>query len=132
MMSKDQPKEEFLEFAERLVITCCARGISKARMIEKTGLKKSRLNSYQDATRFFHGREITTPDGALRKISRELNVLSIWLTEGERSVLRSDIRDAIEEFEALPQSEQLKRAQELGWWRERGRPQKPPNSGPSK
>jgi|GEM_PF-1884037 len=132
MMTKDEPKEEYIEFAERLVITCCALSMSKARLMRLTELKKSRLNSYEDATRFFQGKEITMPDGALRKISRELGVLSIWLTEGERTILRGDIREAIELFERLSSNQQLTRANELGWWQAHGRPRKPSNSKPAK
>ncbi len=115
----EQSKPEYdEEFARRFVMTCCALDMSKARLMKLTGYKRPRINHYQK------GRvPLRKPMAELSKAFR-IPRLSLWLIDEDRRALDDYDKERIDHFQRLPEDQQLKRANELGWLLPHGRPRK--------
>src|SRR6266446_4584607 len=118
----EQPKPEYDEEREgrayRFVVTCCANNKIKTWLINNTGIKKPTMTTYEQ------GRII--PRKVLPKIAHALGMqpmwLSRWLIDGDENALNAYEKEKIDLFEALPEDEQLRRKNELGWGRGPRRP----------
>lgn len=114
------------EYGERLVILCVATDTSKKFILSKGTIRKNNLNH------FAKGRYLRW--GEAKAMAAALNMgpvwLQQWLHEEDHRALNTYDRERVVKFQALSDAERIERAKELGWWLERGKPRKRPQSAP--